>query len=159
VSARLIVLLGALTAFSPLAIDMYLPAFPRIQRDLAAPPGTLQLTLSLFLGGLSFGQFVVGPISDRTGRRPPLMVGCVAFAGAALLCTLAPSVGWLMAARFVMGFAGAAGLVISRAVVHDQSPSWRAGAASAGGSVSLIELIECIRQSERWTNTLSEGHR
>src|SRR5947209_5057298 len=60
VSARLVVLLGALTAFSPLAIDMYLPAFPQIERDLAAPPGSLQLTLSLFLAGLALGQFVVG---------------------------------------------------------------------------------------------------
>jgi len=117
--ARLVVLLGALTAFSPLAIDMYLPAFPEIQRDLAAPPGSLQLTLSLFLAGLATGQFVVGPLSDRTGRRPPLLAGCAAFAVASALCTLAPSVGWLMAARFLMGFAGAAGLVISRAVVRD----------------------------------------
>jgi DHA1 family bicyclomycin/chloramphenicol resistance-like MFS transporter len=116
---RLVVLLGALTAFSPLAIDMYLPAFPEIQRDLAAPPGALQLTLSLFLAGLATGQFVVGPISDRTGRRPPLLAGCAAFAAASVLCPLAPSVGWLMAARFLMGFAGAAGLVISRAVVRD----------------------------------------
>src|SRR4051812_28995644 len=116
---RLVLLLGALTAFSPLAIDMYLPAFPEIQRDLAAPPGSLQLTLSLFLAGLAAGQFVIGPISDRTGRRPPLLVGCAAFAAASALCPLAPSVGWLMAARFLMGFAGAAGLVVSRAVVRD----------------------------------------
>ncbi len=119
ISARLVVLLGALTAFSPLAIDMYLPAFPRIQRDLAAPPGSLQLTLSLFLAGLAVGQFVIGPISDRIGRRLPLLAGCSAFAVAAILCTLAPSVEWLMAARFLMGFAGAAGLVVSRAVVRD----------------------------------------
>jgi DHA1 family bicyclomycin/chloramphenicol resistance-like MFS transporter len=92
VSAPLIVLLGALTAFSPLAIDMYLPAFPQIQRDLAAPPGTLQLTLSLFLAGLAIGQFVVGPISDRAGRRRPLLAGCAGFAAAAILCTRAPSV-------------------------------------------------------------------
>jgi DHA1 family bicyclomycin/chloramphenicol resistance-like MFS transporter len=119
IPARLVALLGALTAFSPLAIDMYLPAFPQIQRDLAAPPGTLQLTLSLFLAGLAIGQFVVGPISDRAGRRRPLLAGCTAFAAAAALCALAPSVGWLMAARLLMGFAGAAGLVVSRAVVRD----------------------------------------
>jgi hypothetical protein len=65
--------LGMLSAVGPFAIDMYLPAFPQIERDLSAPPGTLQLTLSLFLAGLSIGQFVIGPISDRTGRRLPLL--------------------------------------------------------------------------------------
>ncbi|WP_146569075.1 multidrug effflux MFS transporter [Posidoniimonas corsicana] len=118
-TAGLVVLLGTLTAFSPLAIDMYLPAFPQIQRDLAAPDGTMELTLSLFLAGLAVGQFVIGPLSDRYGRRAPLLAGCVGFAVAAVGCLLAPAVGWLIAARFAMGFAGAAGLVISRAVVRD----------------------------------------
>jgi DHA1 family bicyclomycin/chloramphenicol resistance-like MFS transporter len=112
-------LLGALSAFSPLAIDMYLPAFPEIERDLAAPEGMVPLTLSFFLAGLALGQFVIGPISDRLGRRLPLLVGCAVFATAAILCAFAPSVSWLIAARFLMGFAGAAGLVISRAVVRD----------------------------------------
>jgi DHA1 family bicyclomycin/chloramphenicol resistance-like MFS transporter len=115
----LILLLGALSAFSPLAIDMYLPAFPEIERDLAASEGTVPLTLSFFLAGLAIGQFFIGPISDRLGRRLPLIVGCAVFAGAAILCALAPSVSWLIGARFLMGFAGAAGLVISRAVVRD----------------------------------------
>lgn len=115
----LIGLLGTLTAFSPLAIDMYLPAFPQIERDLAAPPGAVPLTLSLFVAGLAVGQFIAGPISDRVGRRLPLFVGCSGFALAAFLCTLAPTVGWLIAARFVMGLFGAAGLVVSRAVVRD----------------------------------------
>jgi DHA1 family bicyclomycin/chloramphenicol resistance-like MFS transporter len=118
-ASSLILLLGALSAFSPLAIDMYLPAFPEIERDLAAPAGTVPLTLSFFLAGLALGQFVIGPISDRLGRRLPLLAGCTAFAAAALLCALAPSIGWLITARFLMGFAGAAGLVISRAVVRD----------------------------------------
>src|SRR4051812_16768418 len=85
-SWRLVVLLGVLTAFSPLAIDMYLPAFPEIERDLAAPAGTLPLTLSLFLAGLAVGQLVCGPITDRMGRRRPLLAGCAGFAAAAVLC-------------------------------------------------------------------------
>ena len=116
---RLIVWLGLLTAFSPLAIDMYLPAFPQMERDLAAAPGRIELTLSLFLAGLAAGQYVIGPFSDRFGRRGPLLIGCGVYSLAALLCPLAPAVEWLIALRFVMGFAGAAGLVVSRAVVRD----------------------------------------
>lgn len=115
----LVVLLGTLTAFSPLAIDMYLPAFPEIQRDLAAPDGTMELTLSFFLAGLALGQFFIGPVSDRYGRRRPLLLGCCGFALASVGCLLAPSIEWLIAARFAMGFAGSAGLVVSRAVVRD----------------------------------------
>ena len=116
---RLIVWLGLLTAFSPLAIDMYLPAFPQMDRDLHAAPGRIELTLSLFLAGLAIGQYVIGPFSDRFGRRGPLLIGCGVYSLAALLCPLAPTVEWLIALRFVMGFSGAAGLVISRAIVRD----------------------------------------
>jgi MFS transporter, DHA1 family, multidrug resistance protein len=116
---RLLVLLGLLSAFSPLAIDMYLPAFPQMEQDLAAAPGRVELTLSLFLAGLAAGQYVIGPLSDRTGRRAPLLIGCGVYSLAALGCPLAPTVEWLIALRFVMGFAGAAGLVVSRAVVRD----------------------------------------
>ena len=118
-SARLIVWLGLLTAFSPLAIDMYLPAFPQMDRDLKAAPGRIELTLSLFLTGLATGQYIIGPISDRFGRRTPLLIGCGVYSLASLLCPLAPTVEWLIALRFVMGFSGAAGLVISRAIVRD----------------------------------------
>jgi DHA1 family bicyclomycin/chloramphenicol resistance-like MFS transporter len=118
-AARLIVWLGLLTAFSPLAIDMYLPAFPQMERDLAAAPGRIELTLSLFLAGLATGQYVIGPFSDRYGRRAPLLIGSGIYSLAALLCPLAPAVEWLIALRFVMGFSGAAGLVVSRAVVRD----------------------------------------
>ena len=116
---RLILWLGLLTAFSPLAIDMYLPAFPQMERDLAAAPGRVELTLSFFLAGLATGQYVIGPFSDRFGRRAPLLIGCGVYSLAALFCPLAPTVEWLIALRFVMGFSGAAGLVVSRAVVRD----------------------------------------
>ena len=64
---RFILLLGLLDAFGPLGIDMYLPAFPRIERDMHAPGGAMQLTLALFLAGLAVGQLVCGPISDGSG--------------------------------------------------------------------------------------------
>ena len=116
---RFILLLGLLDAFGPLGIDMYLPAFPRIEADLHAPGGAMQLTLALFLAGLAVGQLVCGPISDRVGRRRPLLYGAAAFAVASVLCAFARSIETLILARFVMGLAGATGMVIARAVVRD----------------------------------------
>jgi DHA1 family bicyclomycin/chloramphenicol resistance-like MFS transporter len=115
----LILLLGVLSAFTPVSIDMYLPAFPAIEKDLVAPPGAMSYTLSLFLVGLGIGQFVLGPVSDRFGRRWPVLIGCVVFAIASLSCAISPNVGWMIASRFLMGFSGAAGVVIARAVVRD----------------------------------------
>ena len=116
---RFIILLGLLDAFGPLGIDMYLPAFPQIERDLNAPSGAMQLTLSLFLAGLAIGQLICGPISDRVGRRLPLLYGSAAFAVASLTCAFARSIEALILARFVMGLAGSTGMVIARAVVRD----------------------------------------
>lgn len=116
---RFIILLGLLDAFGPLGIDMYLPAFPIIERDLHVPGGAMKLTLSLFLAGLAIGQLVIGPISDRVGRRRPLLYGCAAFAAASAICAFARSIEALILARFVMGLAGATGMVIARAVVRD----------------------------------------
>ncbi|MFI6317110.1 multidrug effflux MFS transporter [Nonomuraea sp. NPDC050556] len=115
----LVVLLGALTALGPLSIDLYLPALPQLGRDLAASPSTIQLTLTACLVGLALGQAVAGPLSDRHGRRRPLLVGLVLYALASLLCAVAPSPGALIAARLLQGLAGGAAIVIARAVVSD----------------------------------------
>ncbi|GAC1485123.1 MAG: multidrug effflux MFS transporter [Candidatus Dormibacteria bacterium] len=117
--ARLFVLLGALTAFGPLSIDMYLPALPAISRDLSASESLIQLTLTACLIGLAVGQLVAGPLSDSLGRRRPLLFGVAAYVIASLLCALAPSASLLVALRLVQGLAGAAGVVIARAVVRD----------------------------------------
>jgi DHA1 family bicyclomycin/chloramphenicol resistance-like MFS transporter len=99
--------------------DLYLAAFPQMAEHFGAGPSGIQATLTTSLIGLAAGQLVVGPVSDRYGRRRPLIVGMAIFAVASVLCALAPSIGVLLAGRFVQGLTGAAGVVISRAVVRD----------------------------------------
>jgi DHA1 family bicyclomycin/chloramphenicol resistance-like MFS transporter len=116
----LILLLGALSAFGPFSIDMYLPSLPTLSKDLASSASAAQLTLSTCLFGLAFGQIIAGPLSDRLGRRRPLLIGmAVVYALSSFLCIIAPSVSVLIALRLIQGCAGAAGIVIARAVVRD----------------------------------------
>jgi DHA1 family bicyclomycin/chloramphenicol resistance-like MFS transporter len=116
---QLVVILGALSAFGPLSIDMYLPSLPSLSRDLQASASAAQLTLSACLLGLALGQVISGPLSDSLGRRRPLLVGLIAYIVASLLCAVAPSVYLLIGMRLVQGAAGAAGIVIARATVRD----------------------------------------
>ncbi|MFF1547210.1 multidrug effflux MFS transporter [Streptomyces sp. NPDC058291] len=111
--------LGGLTATPPLSMDMYLPALPEVTRTLHAPAATVQLTLTACLAGMALGQLVVGPMSDRWGRRRPLLAGLAVYVLATALCALAPNVDVLVAFRLLQGLAGAAGIVIARAVVRD----------------------------------------
>ncbi len=111
--------LGGLTATPPLAMDMYLPALPQVTEALTAPAATVQLTLTACLAGMALGQLVVGPMSDRWGRRRPLLIGLAVYVLATALCALAPTVEFLVAFRLAQGLAGAAGIVIARAVVRD----------------------------------------
>ncbi len=116
---RLFVLLGSLTAFGPLSIDMYLPALPAIARDLAASESVVQLTLTACLVGLALGQIVAGPLSDSLGRRRPLLIGVAGYVVVSLLCAIAPSAWLLVVLRLIQGLTGAAGIVIARAIVRD----------------------------------------
>ncbi len=115
----LLVLLGTLTAIGPLSLDTYLPAFPSMTRDLAASQAQIQLSLTTCLVGMALGQLVTGPLSDRWGRRLPVLVGVGAYTLLSLVCAAAPSAETLAAARFVQGFAGGMGTVVARAVVRD----------------------------------------
>src|SRR3989440_11090448 len=116
---QLVFILGALTAFGPLSIDLCRPALPSLSRDFSTGAAQVQFTLSACLLGLAIGQSIAGPISDALGRRRPLLIGLAAYAFASLLCVVAPSVFVLVVLRFVQGCAGAAGIVIARAVVRD----------------------------------------
>lgn len=116
---RSIVVLGLLSTFGPISLDLYLPALPELADELAATPSAAQLTITACLVGLALGQLVAGPLSDRFGRRRPLLVGLVAYLLTSLACAFAPSVTVLVALRLLQGLAGAAGLVIARAVARD----------------------------------------
>ena len=86
----LVLLLGSLTALGPLAIDMYLPSLPAISKGLHASPGEVSITLATFFAGLGLGQLIYGPLSDRVGRRGPLIFGVAVFLIGSALCALAP---------------------------------------------------------------------
>jgi MFS transporter, DHA1 family, multidrug resistance protein len=116
----MLLLLGALTAFAPMSIDMYLPSLPAIARTYGASSGAAQTTLAAFLAGLAVGQFFYGPASDRWGRRTPILVGAVLYVAASIACALAPSILVLTVARFVQALGGCAGAVVARAVVRDR---------------------------------------
>jgi DHA1 family bicyclomycin/chloramphenicol resistance-like MFS transporter len=119
IAAGLVVLLGGLTALGPMTIDLYLPALPRMTRELETSETLLQLTLTAALVGLAVGQAVVGPISDAVGRRRPLLVGLAAYVLASVVCVVAPTIEVLIAGRLLQALAGAAGIVVARAIVRD----------------------------------------
>lgn len=131
-----LVILGALTAIGPLSIDMYLPAFAALERDLAAPAGSAELTLAGFFIGMACGQLVWGPLSDRFGRKPPLYAGLALFALASLGCALTNDITALTAWRVLQALGGSAGMVIARAVVRD-----RCSARESARAFSTLILV------------------
>ncbi|MFD6699929.1 MULTISPECIES: multidrug effflux MFS transporter [unclassified Microbacterium] len=128
--------LGALSAFGPLSMDLYIPALPQLGRDLHTTETLAQVTMSACLIGLALGQLLWGPISDRYGRRRPLLWAVAGFALASLVCALSPSIELLIAVRLLQGLCGAAGMVIARAVVHDVYE----GAEATAGFAALTAI-------------------
>lgn len=117
--AALAGILGMLTAFGSLSIDMYLPGLPTIARKLQTDMAVAQQTLAVFFLGMALGQVLYGPISDRLGRRRPLVFGCALYVLAGIGCALAPSIRSLVALRFVQALGACAGIVIGRSIVRD----------------------------------------
>ncbi|WP_432546746.1 multidrug effflux MFS transporter [Kineococcus sp. SYSU DK004] len=139
VPLRVLLVVALLCSIGPLSIDMYLPAFPAISGDLSTSATAVQLTLTTFMAGMALGQLVLGPLSDRLGRRRLLLLGAATCFAAGVVCVLTPSIAVMVVARFVQGFSGAAGLVIGRAVVADVS-SGRA-AARAFSTLAVIQGV------------------
>lgn len=135
VPASWLAVLGLLTAVGPLSVDMYLPSFPAMADELGTSASALQLTLTAFMVGLALGQ-LVGPLSDHWGRRSLMLAGNTLCVVASVACALAVSVEMLTVCRFMEGLGGAAGVVLSRAVVSD-----RAEGPAAARIFSLMMII------------------
>jgi DHA1 family bicyclomycin/chloramphenicol resistance-like MFS transporter len=115
-----LLILGALTAFSPMSIDMYLPSLPALAGDLDGTASGAQATVAAYFVGLSLGQLIYGPLSDRVGRRGPILAGVVVYLLATVGCAFSTSIPMLAALRFVQALGGCAGVVVARAVVRDR---------------------------------------
>jgi MFS transporter, DHA1 family, multidrug resistance protein len=114
-----IALLIAVAAVSPLGINMYLPSMPGMARALGVDFTTIQLTLSLYLAAMAVGQLIIGPLSDRFGRRPVLLIGLAIFVMGSLICLMAQDIVLLIFGRIVQAIGGCAGITLSRAIVRD----------------------------------------
>ena len=107
------------TSTGPASLHVLLPSIPALARDFATSVAEAQLALTVFLGSMAFAQIVYGPLSDRYGRRPVLLLGLVAYVAGTVLCAAAWSIEALLAGRFVQAFGGCAGMVLGRAIVRD----------------------------------------
>jgi len=119
---ELIVLMGALQAFAPLSIDMYLPSLPELGRTFHATDAAVQFTLVTFFIGFALGQSLYGPITDRYGRKPPLYASLAVFVVTSVACALTPSIGWMSFFRLLQAVGACGGGVMSRAMVRDLFP-------------------------------------
>ncbi len=135
-SPGLIAALGFVAAVGPFATDMYLASFTDIASDLGVDAAAVQLTLTSFLVGIASGQLVLGPWSDRVGRRPILLAGGVVFAISSIAIVFAPTIAIFVILRFVQGFSGSAGMVLARTVAVDLSPK-----ETAVRALSLIVVV------------------
>jgi DHA1 family bicyclomycin/chloramphenicol resistance-like MFS transporter len=140
------VVLGLLSAVGPFAIDMYLPALPAISADLHASTSATQMTLIAFFVSFGLCQIVYGPLSDVCGRKLPLYVGLTLFILGAIGCALSPTVGWLIACRFLQRFGAAMG-VIPRAIIRDLHTG--AEATRLMSLVMLVFSVSPIRATDR----------
>src|SRR4051812_12707937 len=129
-------LLVAMTACGTLGMHIIIPALPATARALGMSIGTSQLTITLYLIGLSIGQLLYGPVSDRFGRRPVLLVGMSVFALASTVAALAPNAPVLIGARILQSIGGCSGLVLGRAAVRDSATPDR-----AAGQLALLTLV------------------
>lgn len=119
VSFILVVFLGMLTAITPLATDLYLPALPIMPGELNTTASNIQMTIGIMTFGVALGQLFGGPISDTMGRKLPLIIGNLLCVISGIICAYAPSIEILLLGRFLQGLTGSVGVVISKAIARD----------------------------------------
>lgn len=134
-----ILILGALSTVSPFSIDMYLPGFPAIAKDLATTTAKVQLSLTAYLVGIAVGQLIYGPLLDRFGRRLPMYVGLTIYIGATIACAFTNSIDQLILMRFFQALGGCGGMVASQALVRDLFPADKT--AQAFSSITLVIAV------------------
>jgi DHA1 family bicyclomycin/chloramphenicol resistance-like MFS transporter len=132
-------LLALLTFSGTLAMHIFVPALPDAATDLGVSAGTIQMTVSLYILGLAFGQLFYGPLSDRLGRKPVMMAGLAVYAASGLIAALAPGAAVLISARLLQALGGCAGLVLGRAIVRDTTTS-----REAGRRLALMNLMVVV---------------
>lgn len=118
-NALLALILGLLAALGPLCLDLYLPALPDITKQMNTSTSLSQVTLTAALFGLGLGQLIFGPISDKVGRKLPLLVSLGIFIATSIWCAFTSDIHQLILARFIQGLAGSGGAVLSRAIARD----------------------------------------
>ena len=119
VSFILVVFLGLLTAITPLATDLYLPALPIMPSELNTSASNIQMTIGVMTSGVALGQLFGGPISDTMGRKLPLITGNLLCVISSIICAYAPSIEILLLGRFLQGLTGSVGVVIAKAIARD----------------------------------------
>jgi len=135
----LILILGALSTISPFSIDMYLPGFPAISKDLGVSIPQVQLSLTAYLIGIAIGQLVYGPLLDRYGRKKPLYVGLIIYIISSVVCAFSTSLESLIAMRFLQALGGCVGMVAAQAFVRDLFPMRKT--AQAFSSIMLVIAV------------------
>ena len=137
------VVLAGLSAFAPVTTDLYLPALPRLGRDLGVTAASVEVTLTMCVVGIAVGQLLVGPLSDTLGRRRPLLAGLVLFIASSIGCAAAPSIAVLDVLRLLQGISGATGIVIARAMVRDMYSGVEAARlyATLGAIIPLAPIL------------------
>jgi MFS transporter, DHA1 family, multidrug resistance protein len=135
-TARYVLLLGMMCALPAISNDIYLPSLPDVARDLNTSATAAQLTMTAMMVGGAIGQLIIGPLSDRFGRRPPVLIGVALHVLTSALCAIAPTVGTLIGLRVAQGFFNAAATVVAMAVIRD-----RFVGADASGLISRLMLV------------------
>ena len=138
----LLLFLGVLSAFGPFIMDMYLPTLPAMADFFHTSSSMVQLGLTTSMIGLAAGQLIFGPLSDKCGRRPPLLLAMILFLLATVGCIFSHTISQFVTSRFLQGIAGAGGVVISRSIATDEySGQQLAGMLAVIGGINGIATV------------------